>query len=116
MKTNILRSLVVALAALLPQVALTGKQNPPDPKQFTETVRIISKTKESVDQGSTVKTRRIPPSILHPKEKVESVVTPHVVSFYQVKVQIGDMLYTINGRGGAPGVPFGTFKAKITNQ
>ena len=33
----------------------------------------------------------------------------------QVIVTAGDIAYTLNGREGAPGIPFGTWKAKITN-
>lgn len=43
-------------------------------------------------------------------------LNPNVQSYYQVKAQISDTLYTINGKSGGPGVPFGTFKARISNQ
>jgi len=107
-----------ALGLLLATIPPTvfAHNDPPDPKQFPETVKVISETKQSVDNGSTVTTKRVQPTILNPTPRTQSVVKPNVQSYYQCTVQIGDMLYTINGKAGGPGVPLGTFKARITNQ
>jgi hypothetical protein len=104
----------VFAAVLIP--AAYGQKQPPDPNQFPETVKIISETKESLDKGDVATTQRVRPSILDPNPKTRTVVKPRTATYYQCKVQVGDMLYTINGKSGGPGVPFGTFKAKITNQ
>jgi hypothetical protein len=107
-----------ALALLLTAnlAAVSARNDPPDPKQFPEIVKVISETKQSIDKGSTVTTNRVEPTILDPAPRTQSVVKPNVQSYYQCTVQIGDMLYTINGKSGGPGVPLGTFKARITNQ
>lgn len=102
-------------AAVLIQAAY-GQKQPPVPNQYPETVKIISETKESLDKGDVVTTRRPQPSILNPNPSTRTVVKPRTETYYQCKVQIGDTLYTINGKSGGPGVPLGTFKAKIVNQ
>jgi hypothetical protein len=112
----------ILFAVLVSSAILSAAAQTPDPKQFPETVKIISETKQTIDAGSTTTTRRVSPvvpcdlNIPSCKGKLQSVTKSNVQSFYQVKAQIGDMLYTINGKSGGPGVPFGTFKARITNQ
>jgi len=108
-----LRYMVFA-AVLIP--AAYGQKQPPDANQFPETVKVISETKETNDKGDTMSTHRPQPTILDRNPKTRTTVEHHVETYYQCKVQVGDTLYTINGRKGAPGVPLGTFKAKITNQ
>ena len=112
----------ILFVILVSSILSSAAAQAPDPKQFPETVRVISETKESVDKGSTTTTKRISPmipcnlNIQACRDKLQSVTKPNVQGYYQAKVQIGDMLYTINGKSGGPGVPFGTFKARITNQ
>jgi len=107
---------------LVSSIVSSAAAQAPDPKQSPETVKVISETKESVDKGSTTTTKRISPvipcdlDIPACQDKLQSVTKSNVQSYYQAKVQIGDVLYTINGKSGGPGVPFGTFKARITNQ
>jgi hypothetical protein len=115
-----MRILFAVLISSLVSSAAAGQV--PDPKPFTETVKVISETKESIRNGSTTTTKRVSPvipcnlKIQVCQDKLQSVFTKsNVQSYYQAKVQVGDMLYTINGRSGAPGLPFGTFKGKITN-
>lgn len=94
----------------------------PDPNQFPLTVKVVSETKESIDKGATTTTRRVSPvipcnlNIAACRDKLQSVTKSNVQTYYQAKAQIGDTVYTINGRSGGPGVPFGTFKARIANQ
>jgi hypothetical protein len=104
----------VFAAVLIP--AAYGQKQPPDPNQFPETVKVISETKETNDKGDTMTTYRPQPSILNQHPKTQTTVKHHVETYYQCKVQIGDTLYAINGKSGGPGVPLGTFKAKIVNQ
>jgi hypothetical protein len=102
------------LAAMLVPTAY-GQKQPPDPNQFPETVKVISETKETNDKGDTLTTRQPQPTILDQNLKTRTIVKHNVETYYQCKVQIGDTLYTINGKSGGPGVPLGTFKAKLTN-
>ncbi len=112
----------ILFVILVSSIVSSAAAQAPDPKQFPETVKVISETKESVDKGSTTTTKRISPmipcnlNIQACRDKLQSVTKSNVQGYYQAKVQIGDMLYTINGKSGGPGVPFGTFKARITNQ
>jgi hypothetical protein len=106
---------VLGILAVVP-VFVCAHNDPPDPKQFPETVKVISETKQTVDKGSTVTTRSVQPTILNPTPRTKSVVKPSIQSYYQVVVEIGETRYTVNGKAGAPGVPFGTFKGRITNQ
>src|SRR5690349_4336699 len=113
----------VLLGVLVSGMALfVARAQAPDPNQFPETVKVISETKESIDSGTTTTTRRVSPvipcdlNIAACRDKLKSVSKSNVQSYYQCKVQIRDMIYTINGKSGGPGVPLGTFKAKITNQ
>ncbi len=116
MKPTIVKCAALGLLLATNLAAVFARNDPPDPKQFPETVKIISETKQSVDKGSTVTTKRVQPTILNSTPRTQSVVKPNVQSYYQCTVQIGGMLYTINGKAGGPGVPLGTFKARITNQ
>src|SRR6266404_4431325 len=112
----------ILFVILVSSIVSSAAAQAPDPKQFPETVKVISETKESVDKGSTTTTKRISPmipcnlNIQACRDKLQSVTKSNVQGYYQAKVQIGDMLYTINGKSGGPGVPLGTFKARITNQ
>jgi hypothetical protein len=47
----------------------------------------------------------------NPTEKQTKTATG---SYMQVIVTASDIAYTLNGREGAPGIPFGMWKAKIT--
>jgi hypothetical protein len=112
----------ILFVILVSSMVSSAAAQAPDPKQFPETAKVISETKESVDRGSTTTTKRISPmipcnlNIQACKDRLQSVTKSNAQSYYQAKVQIGDMLYTINGKSGGPGVPFGTFKARIANQ
>lgn len=115
-----MRILVAAFVSMA--VVQIAAAQAPDPNQFPLTVKVISETKESIDKGATTTTRRVSPvipcnlNIPACKDKLQSVTKSNVQGYYQVKAQIADMLYTINGKSGGPGVPFGVFKARITNQ
>lgn len=105
----VVRDLLGVLVGVVPLFA--ARAQAPDPGQFPLTVKVISETKESIDNGATTTTRRVSPvvpcnlNIAACRDKLQSVTKSNVQSYYQVKPQIGDTLYTVNGKSGGPGVP-----------
>jgi hypothetical protein len=102
----------IALFLLLGIPSVTSAQNPNDPTTYPETIVVNSSKVETEVVGSATQEQR-PPLFPSPVPERPTVTTKNKTETYYILVGvIGDTQYTLQG---GPGVPLGTFKAKITN-
>ena len=115
------------IAAVFVACAACYANNQIDPAQYPETITVMAESKETAtkDLGTTF-THKPKTNILgrpetdivgRPTGATQTVAKTRVEhwTYCQAHATIKDITYVMNGRANAPCIPFGTFKAKITN-
>jgi hypothetical protein len=98
-----------------------------DQTPYTETITVMQESKETFTKDlSTTYTHKPKTNILGQPEtdlagrptgasKTTAITRVEHSTYCQAHGTIKDVAYVLNGRANAPCIPFGTFKAKITN-